>query len=146
MNSDSETAAVISEVKVEFHLVNFRLYPYTLAANIDNEFSWRGSDMLVCLAFDSHLNTLRFGKEEFVLSRGKQDPAIQIRKVKTIRVPSSTEKIIFVRLEKNTGSCVGLVPKNKYPVASFLVHTACDVTIRVATILSTQRRCCYWYS
>src|SRR3978361_1159279 len=134
-----ETAAVMGEVKVNLQLGSFRLEPRILVADIEDEFIL-GMDLIrqYGLSFDSQLNTLRFGNEEFVLSRGTEEPIIRIRAVKTIRVPSCTEKIILGRLEKNPGSCVGLVEQldstNKYLVAKTLIHTSCDIPIRIANI------------
>ena len=110
-----ETAAVLGEVEVELQLGSLRLFPRVLVADIEDEFIL-GMDLIwrYGLAFDSRRNTLRFGSEKFVLSRGKEDPVIPIRAVEIIKVPSVAEKD---GSNRDPGSCVGLVqqpqPKSK---------------------------------
>src|SRR3978361_648590 len=116
-----ETAAVLGEVEVELQLGSLRLFPRVLVADNEDEFIlgmnliWRYG-----LACCSRRNTLQFGSEKFVLSRGKEDPVIPIRAVETIKVPSVAEKVIVGGSTRDPGSCAGLIqqlkPKSKHCV------------------------------
>lgn len=106
-----KTAAVRGEVEVQLQLRSLCLFTRVLVANIDNEFI-HGMDLIwrYGLAYDSGRNTLRFENEEFLLSRSKEDPTVPIKAVETAKVPSSIVNIVFGGLDRNLGSCLGLVP------------------------------------
>ena len=134
-----DSADVKGETEVQIQLGRLKLRHKVLVADIEDEFIL-GMDLIRQhgFSFDNKLNVLKFGSEEFVLSQRNEDTAIRVLAADSVRISGNTEKIIFGRLEKNSGSRVGLVQNQdntcKYLVAKSLVTSEGNVPIRIANI------------
>lgn len=134
-----DSANVYGEMEVELRLGRMKLYHRVLVADIEDEFIL-GMDVIKQhgFTFDNKLNILKLGTEEFVLSNTIDEAPIKVKAAKMFRISGNSEKIIFGKLEKNSGSCVGLVQhhnqNNRLLIARSLVSSTGEIPIRVANI------------
>ena len=136
-----ETANVQGEADIELQLGRITLRHTTLVADIEDDFIL-GMDLIRQhgFSFDNKLNILKFANQEFILSKNWAEKSIAVRAANTVRISGNTERIVYGRLEKTSGSCVGLVepggPSSNYLVAKSLVNSRSEaIPIRIANIL-----------